>query len=74
MEEKELRKYCAEIIIRSQSQLNISEIIRSADLLFKYIKDGEIPIEDRRTKARLPDIPRDIPITPKPIPTKPVPG
>lgn len=74
MEEKEIRKYCVETIIRNQSQLNISEIIRSADLLFKYIRDGEVPVEEKRGKAKLPDIPRDIPITPQPIPTRPVPG
>lgn len=74
MEETELRKYCVEAIIRNQSQLDISEIIRNADHLFKYIKDGEIPIEEKRTKAPLPGIPRDIPITPKPIPPKPVCG
>lgn len=74
MEEKELRKYCVETVIRNQPQLNISEIIRSADLLFKYIKGGEVPVEEERAKAPLPNIPRDIPITPKPIPTKPVCG
>ena len=79
MDEKELRRYCAETILNhSPGFIDFSLVIQKADMLYRYIDSGEIPAEEEaETPAPLPDIPRDQPTyyrTPKPVSTKPLKG
>lgn len=70
-----LRRQCVDILINARlGGHNIEETIRRADILYRYITNGEIPTDGEELAAPLPPIPRDIPITPTPIPNKPVCG
>lgn len=83
MDEKELRSYCFDAIIRANLRgHNITETVRRADILYRYIVNGEVPDKgEEKPPVPLPDIPRDEPLygrklprTPEPVHPKPVKG
>lgn len=80
MDEKELRKYCAETILNHlPGSIEFSSVIQKTDMLYRYIANGEVPVkEETESPAPLPDIPCDVPLygpkTPKPVHPKPVKG
>lgn len=59
-----LRRQCVETIINARlGGHNIEETIRRADMLYRYITNGEIPVKKEKNPALLPPIPQDEPST-----------